>query len=142
RRAPRSTGPRAGGATWPVSNPIAGAPAIAALSSTDQPNTQTTVTSPPFSTTAANELVLAFISADYLGGTNTTVTGVTGGGLTWALVGRTNVQAGSSEVWRAFASSPLTNVSAVASMSQAADSSMAIRTFSNVDTSGTNGSGP
>ncbi|HXI30782.1 MAG TPA: N,N-dimethylformamidase beta subunit family domain-containing protein, partial [Vicinamibacterales bacterium] len=127
--------------TVTVLNPVAGAPAIDAMVSTDQPNNQTTVTSPVFSTTSGNELLLAFISADYLGGTNTTVTGITGGGLTWALVGRTNVQAGSSEVWRAFAGSPLTNVSVVATMSQAVDSSMTVISFSNVDTSGTNGSG-
>jgi uncharacterized protein DUF4082/Big-like domain-containing protein len=127
--------------TVTVSNPVAGAPAIDTLVWTDQPNTQTTVTSPVFSTTQNNELVLAFIATDYLGGANTTVTGVTGGGLTWALVGRTNVQAGSSEVWRAFAPTPLTNVSVVATMSQAVDSMMTVVSFSNVDTSGTNGSG-
>ena len=54
--------------TVTVSNPVAGAPAIDALVWTDQPNTQTTVTSPVFSTTSGNQLVLAFISADYLGG--------------------------------------------------------------------------
>src|SRR5262249_20939269 len=79
--------------------------------------------------------------ADYLGGSNTSVTGVTGGGLTWALVGRTNVQAGSSEIWRAFATAPLTNVSVVATMSQPVDSSMTVISFSDVDTSRTNGSG-
>src|SRR5262249_29618256 len=96
--------------TVTVLNPIGGAPAVDVVVSVDQPNNQATVTSPVFSTGTGNELLLAFISADYLGGTNTTVTGITGGGLTWALVGRTNVQAGSSEVWRAFAPSPLNNV--------------------------------
>jgi len=127
--------------TVTVVNPVAGAPAIDALVSVDQPNNQGTVTSPVFSTTTGNQLLLAFVATDYLGGTNTTVTGVTGGGLTWALAGRTNVQAGSSEVWRAFAPSPLTNVSVVASLSQAVDSMMTVVSFSNVDTSGTNGSG-
>jgi Domain of unknown function (DUF4082)/Bacterial Ig domain len=127
--------------TVTISNPIAGSPAMDAVVWIDQPNTQTTVTSPPFSTVAGNELVLAFISADYLGGTNTSVTGVTGAGLTWVLVGRTNVQAGSSEIWRAFAPSPLSNVTVTATMSQAVDSMMAVVSFSNVDTSGTNGSG-
>ena len=127
--------------TVTISNPVAGAPAIDALVWIDQPNTQTTVTSPPFSTIAGNELVLALISADYLGGTNTSVTGVTGGGLTWALIGRTNVQPGSSEIWRAFAPSPLSNVTVTATMSQAVDSLLTVVSFSNVDTSGTNGSG-
>ncbi|MBW8866095.1 MAG: DUF4082 domain-containing protein, partial [Acidobacteria bacterium] len=127
--------------TVTVLNPVAGAPAIDALVSVDQPNNQSTVTSPTFSTTTGNQLVLAFVATDYLGGANTTVTGVTGGGLTWALVGRTNVQAGSSEVWRAFAPSPLTNASVIATLSQAVDSMMTVVSFSNVDTSGTNGSG-
>ena len=81
------------------------------------------------------------ISADYLGGTNTTVTGVTGGGLTWVLRRTHNVQPGTAEIWRAFAPSPLTNVQVTATMSQAVDSSMTVVSFSNVDTSGTNGSG-
>ena len=127
--------------TVTVVNPVAGAPAIDALVWIDQPNNQATVTSPVFSTTTGNQLLLAFVATDYLGGTNTTVTGVTGGGLTWALAGRTNVQAGSSEVWRAFAPSPLTNVSVAATLSQAVDSTMTVVSFSNVDTSGTNGSG-
>jgi len=111
------------------------------LVSTDQPNTQSTITSPTFSTTTGNELLLAFIATDYLGGSNTTVSGITGGGLTWALVGRTNAQAGTSEIWRAFAAAPLTNVSIVATLSQATDSMMTVASFSNVDTTGTNGSG-
>src|SRR5262249_9772326 len=108
---------------------------------TDQPNNQTTVTSPAFSTGSGNELLLAFIATDYLGGTNTTVTGVTGGGLTWALRGRTNAQAGSAGVWRPFATPPLTNATVVATMSQAVDSLMTVVSFSNVDTTGTSGSG-
>ncbi|HYR16318.1 MAG TPA: Ig-like domain-containing protein, partial [Mycobacterium sp.] len=127
--------------TVTISNPVAGAPAIDALVWADQPSNQTTAVSPAFSTTAGNELLLAFISADYLGGTNTTVTGVSGAGVTWALVGRTNVQAGTAEIWRAFAPSPLSNAVVTAALSQAVDSSMTVVTFSNVDTSGTNGSG-
>ena len=57
----------------------------------------------------AGMLLLAFVSTDFLGGTNTTVTGVSGGGVPWVLVGRTNVQSGTAEVWRAFAPAPLTN---------------------------------
>ena len=55
--------------------------------STDQPSTTvTTVTSPTFSTTTGNELLLAFVAGDYLTGANTTVTSMTGAGLTWQLV--------------------------------------------------------
>jgi hypothetical protein len=80
---------------------------IDASTSTDAPLASTTVSTIAFSTTSPNELLLAFISTDYLSGTNTTVTKIAGGGLTWALVVRTNAQSGSSEIWRAFAATPL-----------------------------------
>ena len=127
--------------TVTISNPVVGAPAIDAMVWADQPTNQTTAVSPAFSTTSGNELLLAFVSADYLGGASTTVTGVSGAGATWALVGRTNVQSGTAEIWRAFAPSPLTNAVVTAALSQAVDSSMTVISFSNVDTSGTSGSG-
>ena len=95
--------------------PVAASAAITidANTSRDLSSPSTTLTTPAFSTTAGNELLLAFISTDYLGGTNTTVTNVTGAGLTWVLVVRTNVQSGTSEIWRAFAPSLLTSVMVV-----------------------------
>jgi len=107
----------------------------------DGTSASSTIASPAFSTTAGNELLLAFISTDYLGGTNTTVTGVSGAGLTWVLVARTNVQSGSSEIWRAFATSPLSSVIVTATLSQSVLSSMTIVSFGGVDSTGTNGSG-
>src|SRR5207245_4917863 len=104
-------------------------------------NNATTLVSGAFSTTAANELLLAFISGDYLTGANTTVAGVTGAGLTWVLVRRTNVQSGTAEIWRAFAPTTLTGVSVTATLSQSTAGSMTVVSFSNVDTTGTNGSG-
>jgi len=50
------------------------------------------ITTSAFSTKAGNELLLAFISTDYLSGTNTKVNSITGAGLTWVLVVRTNGQ--------------------------------------------------
>jgi len=99
------------------------------------------VVSPKFSTSAGNELLLAFISTGYAGGTNDTVTSVSGAGLTWALVVRTNIQSGTAEIWRAFAPTVLTNVAVTAKLSQSVASSMSIISFKGVDTSGTNGSG-
>ena len=101
----------------------------------------TTIKSPTFSTAAGNELLLAFVTADYLGGTNTTVTGVSGGGLTWALVVRSNAQSGTSEIWRAFAIAPLSGVTVTATLTQSVLSSITVLSFTGVDTSGTNGSG-
>lgn len=110
-------------------------------SSTDTSSSSTTITSSPVSTSAGNELLLAFIATDYLGGANTTVTGVSGGGLTWTLVVRTNVQSGDSEIWRAFAAAPVKNLAVTASLSRAVVASMTVMSFVGVNTSGTNGAG-
>lgn len=114
---------------------------IDASTAQDAPGASTTVASPAFSTSAGNELLLAFIATDYLSGANTAVTGVSGGGLTWALVVRTNAESGTSEIWRAFAPARLTSVAVTATLSQPVVASLAVRTFTGVDTSGTNGSG-
>jgi hypothetical protein len=107
--------------------------------STDQ--STSSISTAPFSTTSGNELLLAFISTDYLSGTNTAVTGVSGGGLTWVLVRRTNVQSGTSEIWRAFATLPLSNATVSATISQSVGCSLTVMSFAGVDTTGTNGSG-
>ena len=123
---------------------VATAPALAidATAFGDQPlSSATTVTTQSFSTTAANELLLAFISADYSSGASTTATSVTGAGLTWQLVVRTNVQRGTAEIWRAFAPAPLSSVSVTATISQPAASSMTILSFIGVDATGVNGAG-
>jgi hypothetical protein len=86
-------------------------------------------------------LLLALISADDASTSAQTVTGVTGGGLTWVLVRRTNVQRGTSEIWRAFAPSTLSNVTITATLAQSAAASMTVMSFKGVDTTGTNGSG-
>ena len=99
-----------------------------------------TVTSSTFSTHAGSELLLAFVSADYSSGASTTVTGMTGAGLTWQLVVRTNAQRGTAEVWRAVASAVLSNVSVTATLSQNAASSITVVSFTGADTGGTNGS--
>jgi hypothetical protein len=103
----------------------------------------TSITSPAFSTGFGNELLLALISADVStsSGTNNSVTSVTGGGLTWALVQRTNVQRGTAEIWRAFAAVPLNNATVTANLAISAMSSITVMSFQGVNTSGTNGSG-
>jgi hypothetical protein len=108
---------------------------------TNAPSATATITTPSFSTESPNELLLAFVATDYLSGTNTTVTGMSGAGLTWTLVLRTNVQSGSSEIWRAFAAAPLSNVSVSATLSEKVVASITIVSFTGVDTTGSNGSG-
>jgi hypothetical protein len=118
-----------------------GAVAIDVNTSTDRATASTTVATPTFSTAAGNELLLAFIATDYLSGANTTVTSVSGAGLTWVLVARANGQSGASEIWRAFAPTTLSNVTVTATLSQSVSSSLTVMSFTGVDTSGTNGSG-
>ena len=97
-----------------------------------------TIATAAFTTKAANELLLAFISADGpSSGTNTTVTGITGGSLTWTLVKRTNTQRGTAEVWRAFASAVLTNATVTATLSSSQAASMTVVTFTGASTAGT-----
>jgi hypothetical protein len=115
--------------------------AIDVTASADSTKVATTIKSPTFSTKSANELLLAFISADYNSGASTTVTKITTTGLTWVLVLRTNTQSGTAEIWRAFSASTLSNATATATLSQSVFSSITVVSFSGVNTSGTNGSG-
>ena len=101
----------------------------------------TSVATSALSTVVGNELLLAFIATDYVSLANTTVTAVTGGGLTWRLVVRTNVQSGTSEIWRAFSPAVLSNVTVSATLSQSVLSSITVMSFAGVNTTGTDGSG-
>lgn len=67
------------------------------------------IASPPLTTTASGELVLAFVSADGPTGQRQKITGVTGGGLTWTLASRADMVkgTGTAEVWQAYATTPL-----------------------------------
>src|SRR5882757_6766874 len=83
----------------------------------------TSVTSPAFSTTQTNELVVAFVSTDgpsIAGGQ--TVTGVAGGSLTWQLRQRTNTQYGTAEIWQAKAVAKLTGATVKATLGKSASS--------------------
>ena len=100
----------------------------------------TTIASPAFSTTAANELFLAFIATDRVSGT-ASVSSVTGASLTWQLVRRTNTQAGTAEIWGAFSPTTKTNVTVTATLNQSVAAAITVVTFSGVDTTGTSGSG-
>lgn len=112
--------------------------AIDSVSSGDVSSPSTTASTGVFSTTQNNELLLAFVSA---GSAQNSISGVAGGGLTWELVNRANTQPGDAEVWRAFAPSPLSNVSVSATLAQSAAWSITVVAFTGADTSGTNGSG-
>jgi hypothetical protein len=107
----------------------------------DQSKKSTTGTTPAFSTSSGNQLLLAFVAADAASGANTTVSAISGGGLQWSLVQRTNVQRGTAEIWRAFANNPLTSVAVTATLSRSVNSSITVMSFTGVDTTGAGGSG-
>jgi hypothetical protein len=109
--------------------------------STDQNAASSTVSSPAFTTHSTGELLLAFISTDALSSPNTTVESVTGGGLTWVLVQRTNVQGGTAEIWRTFATATLQGAVATAKLSQSVVSSITVIGYTGVAQTGTYGSG-
>jgi beta-lactam-binding protein with PASTA domain len=72
-----------------------------------------TVVTPAFSTAAAGELLVAFVSSDGPTAGDQTTT-ITGAGLTWTLKQRSNTQLGTSEIWTATAPTALTGVSVTA----------------------------
>jgi hypothetical protein len=138
---PNSQGVTIGGANITAVNFSSTAQlAIDKTASTDRSSNASTIVSPSFSTTNTNELLLAFIATD-ANGTNMTATGVSGAGLTWALVKRTNVQFGTAEIWRAFSSTSLSSVSVTATLAKSVAASITVVTFTGADPSGTGGSG-
>src|SRR5262249_49429672 len=109
-------------ALLPIAIVIATPPAWCAIVTdvtvfTNRSNSGSNITSPSFSTNSAAELLLAFVASDAKS-PGMSVTNVTGAGLTWALVRRTNVQLGTAEIWRAFAPTKLSNVTVRANLSQ------------------------
>ena len=114
--------------------------AIDAVASGDMSSASLSATTNTFSTAGANELLLAFVASD-AGSSGMTVTGVSGGSLSWVLVRRTNAQLGTAEVWRAFAPARLSNVTVTATLAQSVVSSITVVALSGADSSGVNGAG-
>lgn len=98
--------------------------------SADQTSRSTKITSPAVSTQANNELLLAFISASGPSSGSQTITGVTGGGLVWKEVARSNKQAGTAEIWQAYAVTPVTSAAVTATLGAASqDGSITVAAF-------------
>lgn len=83
----------------------------------DQSSPAKTIKSPVFSTSAPNEIIYAFITSD--GPSNNTIrfSSVTGGGLTWTLIKRVNTQRGTSEIWKAKATTIINDAQVTATRS-------------------------
>jgi hypothetical protein len=131
----------AGQATFNLTNTSAGPIATDVITSKDRSTIGTTIVSPSFSTVSTSELLLAFVSTDGPDSGAVTVSGVTGAGLTWTLVQRTNAQAGTAEIWRAFATTTLNAVTVTATLSQSEAASITVMSFTGANTTGTGGSG-
>jgi hypothetical protein len=67
------------------------------------------VTTTPFSTSQAGETLVAFVDSDGPKGAAMQSTTLSGAGLTWSLVKKSNARSGDSEIWSARARSALTD---------------------------------
>ena len=76
-------------------------------------NGQGALTTPPFSTAAPGELLVAFVAFDGPS-TGAQTAQVSGAGLTWTLVKRSNAQRGVSEIWSANAAGALSGATVTA----------------------------
>jgi fibronectin type 3 domain-containing protein len=113
--------------------------AVDAQVTTHQSSRAASITSPTFSTHAANEVLIAFLTSD---GPNKAAgesfSSVTGGGLTWSLRARANGQPGTAEIWQAVAPQILTNVSVTAMRASGSyGGAITVVAFSGADTSRT-----
>ena len=118
-----------------ATTPAWGDLALDVVRSTDRSASGNSITTPSFSTASASELLLIFVATDAKSA-GVTVTGVTGAGLNWALVKRSNAQLGTAEIWGALASARLASVSVRASLSQSVGASITVVSFTGADPSG------
>src|SRR5262249_39281530 len=93
------------------------------------------------STTATSDQRVAFVSGDKPGAGSGQTATVSGGGLNWTLVQRTNQQPGTAEIWKARATTVLTNAAISAQLSQAANVELTVIAFGNAGGVGAVGSG-
>lgn len=101
------------------------------------------ITSPTFSTSEDNELLLAFIETDGGSSGNYIVGGVTGAVLTWTKVVSQGAHGyGGAEIWRAFAPTTVSNASVTVTPSPTSGCTMTITimSFTGVDATSTDGS--
>ena len=120
-----------------IATPAAAAIGVDVNVSTNGVSRTTTITSPTFSTSAPNQLLLAFVATDRQ---NATVRSVSGGDVTWELVSRASLR-GSAEIWRAWATTSVNNVNVTATLATPSVAMLTVISFTGVETSGINGAG-
>jgi beta-lactam-binding protein with PASTA domain len=96
-------------------------------------------TTPAFNTSAAGEVLIAFAASDGPSTGAQTLT-VSGAGLTWTLVQRSNTRAGTSEIWKATAAAVLTNATVTSTQTQAGSYRQSLTVVAFIGASGTGAS--
>jgi hypothetical protein len=121
----------------PVSASFAVTPAMSsglkvdATVAKDQRSAANKIVSPALTTTGTNELVVALVSVDGPATNGAQTATVTGGGLTWSLVSRSNTTWGSAEIWQAYATAKLSAATITASLHKSGyDGSLTVTAFS------------
>src|SRR5262252_2229930 len=115
-----------------VSSGPAGAPAALSIDKTVSADGVGTVTTPAFSTSGADELLVLFAtSAGIQSQSSKQTLSISGAGLTWTLANRSNTQFGTAEIWTANAASPVTNgtVTSVQSVTSSFHQSLTLIAF-------------
>ncbi|MGV1007644.1 MAG: fibronectin type III domain-containing protein [Dermatophilaceae bacterium] len=84
---------------------------------THQSAAATTISSPAMTTSQTGELLLAFVMSDGGASAKQSFSSVSGGDLSWRLRQRANGRKGTSEIWQAVASAPVTNMAVRATRS-------------------------
>ncbi len=121
----------------PVSTSFAVTPAqssvlkVDATVAKDQRSAASKIVSPALTTTGTNELVVAMVSADGPATNGAQTATVSGGGLTWSLVSRSNTTWGTAEIWQASASAKLSGATITATLRKSGyDGSLTVTAFS------------
>ena len=106
------------------------APVLDATAVGNQRSGGSIISSQRLTTHSANELILAFVEADGPMAPTQTITGITGGGLSWTLASRANETWGTTEVWQAWATAPLSAIKVTATLGNTGyDGSITVASF-------------
>jgi Big-like domain-containing protein/lysyl oxidase len=99
-----------------------------------------TLTSPALTTPSAGDVILAFVGYDGPNAAASQSATVSGAGLAWTLVKRSNTQAGTSEIWSAKATGTLTNATVTATPQRSGyDGSLTVIAYRNAAGTGVAG---
>jgi len=113
--------------TVTVSNVVLTAPTVDKIIFSEGAGKRTTAA---FSTTKANDVLVAFVASDGPAAANAQTVTVSGAGLTWTRVRRQAGSFGDAEIWTATASGLLTNVTVSSTQASSAHQSLTVIAFS------------